>query len=167
MRIVSEWLWTSFVITKRLSQIVSTVNNLNCFRTPEIHASHNYWSSVATCIKSLFSVCEHPKVAYKNGRFSLLIATWHSGRNHSRISRTPYPPIGGEHVVTGGPKFQSRHHLSPQRKLRSPKLKYEALEISEVRGPFERKVHCSYCGPLWRQGIFTLQLLLGAPLKAK
>jgi len=58
------------------------------------------------------------------------------------------PSIGGGHSVTGGPKFQSRHHFAPQRKLRSLKLKYEALEISEVRGPFERKVHYSYFGPL-------------------
>jgi len=33
--------------------------------------------------------------------------------SRSRISRTPYPPIGG-------PKIQSPHHLAPQRKLRSP-----------------------------------------------
>jgi len=46
-------------------------------------------------------------------------------------------------------------------------LKYEALEISEVKGTFERKVHCSYFGPLSKQGIFTFQLLLAAPLKAK
>jgi len=48
-------------------------------------------------------------------------------------------------------------------------LKYGALEISEVKGPFERKVliHYSYFGPIWKQGIYTLQLLLGAPLKAK
>jgi len=57
------------------------------------------------------------------------------------------PQLGG-HAVTGGPKFQSRHHLVPQRKLRSPKLEYESLEISEVRGPFERKVHYSHFGPL-------------------
>jgi len=68
--------------------------------------------------------------------------------NQSRISRTPYPPIGVAHAVTGGPKFQSRQHLAPQRKLRSRKLKYEALEISEVRGRFERKVHYSFFGPL-------------------
>jgi len=56
--------------------------------------------------------------------------------------------------------------LSPLRKLRSAKLKYEALEISEVSGPFERKVlmHYSY---FWKQGIYTLQLLFGAPLKAQ
>ena len=27
-----------------------------------------------------------------------------------------------------------------------------------IRGAFERKVHYSYFGPLWKQGIFTLQL---------
>jgi len=72
-------------------------------------------------------------------------------------------------TLSQGPKIQSRHHFATQRKLRSTKLKYEALEISEVRGPFERKVlmHYSYFGPFWKQGIYTLQLLLGAPLKAK
>jgi len=48
-------------------------------------------------------------------------------------------------------------------------LKYETLEISEVRGQFEGKVlkHYRYFRPLWKQGIYTLHLLLGAPLKAK
>jgi len=58
------------------------------------------------------------------------------------------PQLGWPHAGTGGPKFQSRHHLAPQIKLRFPKLKYEALEISEFRGPFERKVHDSFFGPL-------------------
>jgi len=87
----------------------------------------------------------------------------------SRISRTPYPPIGEGARCHKGPKIQSRHHLAPQRKLRSPKLKYEALEISEPRRPFERKVlmNYSYFGPLWKQGIYTLQLPRGVSLKAK
>jgi len=51
-------------------------------------------------------------------------------------------------------KIQSRHHLAPQRKLWTPKLKYDALEIREVRGRFERNV------------AYTLQLLC-APLKAR
>jgi len=70
------------------------------------------------------------------------------------------PQLGGARCHRG-PKVQSRHHLAPQRNLRSPKLKYEALEISEFRGPFEIKVHYSFFGPLWQQGIYTLQLLLG------
>jgi len=57
------------------------------------------------------------------------------------------PQLEGGHAVTEGPKFQSCHHFAPQRKLRFPKLKYEALEISEVRVPFERKVHYSFFGP--------------------
>ena len=65
----------------------------------------------------------------------------------SRISRTPYPQFGGPRCHTGL-KIQTRHHLAPQRKLRSPKLKYEALEISEVTGSFESKVQYSYFGPL-------------------
>jgi len=40
--------------------------------------------------------------------------------------------------------------LSHPEKASIHKLKYEALEISEVGGPFERKVlmHYSYIGPL-------------------
>ena len=53
-----------------------------------------------------------------------------------------------------GPKIQSRHLVSTQRKLRSPKLKYEALEISEVRGP------------LWKKSAYAIQLLW-ALLKAR
>jgi len=80
------------------------------------------------------------------------------------------PQLGGSHTATGGPKFQTRHHLAPQRKLAStPKLQYEAREINKVRGPFEKKVlmHYSYFGPLSKQGIYTLQLLLGALFKVK
>ena len=64
------------------------------------------------------------------------------------VSAALHTPQLGGHAITGGQKFQSRHHLAPQRKLRTPKLEYEALEISEVRGSFERKVHYSYFGPL-------------------
>ena len=44
---------------------------------------------------------------------------------------------------------------------------FQRETCQEVRGPFERKVHYSYFGPLCKQGIYALQLLLGAPLKAK
>jgi len=44
--------------------------------------------------------------------------------------------------------------LSRPEKVLIPKLKYEALEISAVRGPFERKVLMHY-------------MLLWAPLKAR
>ena len=56
-----------------------------------------------------------------------------------------------------GPKIQSRHHLAPQRKLRLSKLKYEALEISEFGGPFERKVliHYSCCSVPLKARYFT------------
>ena len=87
--------------------------------------------------------------------------------NQSRISRTPYPPIGGP-TLSQGPKIQSRHHLAPQRKLRPSKSKYEALQLTEVGG-------------LWKKSAYTLQLLwvplnvrylcitaaAGGPLKAK
>jgi len=58
-------------------------------------------------------------------------------------------------VVSGGgarchrePKILVPSPLSTQEEASIPKLKYEALEISEVRGPLERKVHYSYFGPL-------------------
>jgi len=41
-------------------------------------------------------------------------------------------------------KIQSRHHLVPHIKFRSPKLKYETLEINKVRGQFEGKVLMYY-----------------------
>ena len=72
---------------------------------------------------------------------------------HSRISRTPYHPIGGG-MLPQGTQNSVSSPLSPQRKLRSPKLKYEALEISEVRGPLEKK------------SAYALQLLW-APLNAR
>ena len=102
-----------------------------------------------------------------------------------RINRTPYSPIRGG-TLSQGPKIQSRHHLAPIESFDSPKLKYEALEISEVRGPlkekclcitiilgpFESKVctHCNYCwGPLETNVPYlghSLQFLLG-PFESK
>ena len=62
-----------------------------------------------------------------------------------------------------GPKIQSSHHFALQRKLRPSKLKYEALEISEVRGHLDRKVLMlySYFGlrPFESNVLYTLQLL--------
>jgi len=92
----------------------------------------------------------------------------------SRISRTPYPPNGG-HAVTGGPKFQSRHYLASQRKLRSPNwnmkhyksvklggpLKEKCITVTLMAryfhiflGPFESKVahFALQLGPIWKQG---------------
>jgi len=77
------------------------------------------------------------------------------------------PQLGGARCHRGPKMPVPSPHSTPE-KASIPKLEYEAVEISEVRGPFEGKVHYSYFGPLsWKQGIFTLQLLLGAPLKAK
>jgi len=77
------------------------------------------------------------------------------------------PPTRG-HAVTGA-QNSVQSPLTPERKRRLPKLKYEALEISEVGEHFERKVliQYSYFGPLSKQGIYTLQLGFGAHLKAK
>jgi len=47
-----------------------------------------------------------------------------------------------------GPKIPVPSPLSPPEKASIPKLKYEALEISEVSGPFEGKVHYSFFGPI-------------------
>jgi len=76
------------------------------------------------------------------------------------------PPIGGARCHRG-PKIPVPSPLSTPEKASIPKLKYEALEIIVVRGPIEGNVHHSFFRPLWKQGIYTLQLLLGAPLKAK
>jgi len=46
-------------------------------------------------------------------------------------------------------------------------LKYEALEIVEVGGPLKEKCIQLLGTPLKAEGIYTFQLLLGAPLKAK
>jgi len=77
------------------------------------------------------------------------------------------PPNWGVHAVTGGQKFQSRHHLAPHRKLWSLKLKYAALEISELRGPFERKVNYSFVGPFDSKVFACYNCCKGASLKAK
>jgi len=74
--------------------------------------------------------------------------------------------LGGP-TLSQGAQNSSPSPVSTREKASIPELEYEALEISEVKGPFERKVHCSCFGPLWKQGIFALQLLLGDPLKAK
>jgi len=56
--------------------------------------------------------------------------------------------------------------LTPQTMLRFSKLKYEALEISENMGPFERKVlmHALQLllGPFESKVLYTLQLQRGA-----
>jgi len=89
---------------------------------------------------------------------------WHT---HKAVSAALHIiQLGRAHAVTEGPKFHSRYHLTSERKLRSPNLKDEALEISEVRGPSERKAHNSYFGPLWKQGVYTLQVLLD-PFESK
>ena len=92
-----------------------------------------------------------------------------SGVNcHPTLQSDPYqphtiPPIGGP-TLSQRPKIQSRHHLAPKESFDPPKLKCETLEISDIGGSFERKLlmRYSYFRPLWKQGIYTLQLLLGA-----
>ena len=90
-----------------------------------------------------------------------IINSWgRQGLSGPTTRAVSHAPQLGVHAVTRGPNAVPPS-LSPQRKLRSPKLKYEALEISEVRGPFERKVlmHYIYFGTLCKQDINTLQPL--------
>ena len=94
---------------------------------------------------------------------------WVSASGPRAVSAALHTPRLGGDTLSQGAKNQSRHHLAPQWKLRSPKLKYEAVEISEVSGPFERKVLMlySYIGPLWKRGIYTLELPLGTLWKQR
>jgi len=84
------------------------------------------------------------------------------------VSAALHTPNWRAHAVTWAQKSVPSPLSSPK-KPSTPKLIYEALEISKVSGPFERKVlrHYSYFWLLWKQGIHTWQLLSGAPLKAK
>ena len=69
-----------------------------------------------------------------------------------RISRTSYTPIGGP-TLPQGAQNSVPSPLSTREKASIPKLKHEALEISEVKGPFERKalMHYSYFRTLWKK----------------
>ena len=100
---------------------------------------------------------------------------YHNGfrSEQSRISRTPYLQLEGARCHRGskfschsGPKFSPVTTYAPK-KASTPQMDYEALEISEVGGPFERKVyitvtlgpfeskvftHCNcYWRPLWNK----------------
>ena len=90
------------------------------------------------------------------------ICWWLTVQSEPYQPHSTHPPIGGGHAVTGD-QNSVPSSLSPKRMLRSPKLKYEALEINEIRGPFERKVlmRYSYFGVLWEQGIYTLHCCWG------
>jgi len=65
----------------------------------------------------------------------------------------------GAHAVTGGPKF-SPVTTSPPERASIPKLKYEALEISEVSGPLKEKFLCITVTLGHFESNLTLQLLL-------
>jgi len=67
-----------------------------------------------------------------------------------------------------GPKIPVPSPLSTPEKASIPKLKYEALEISEVRGPFERKVDYSYLGPFKKKvAHIYIAVAVGPHLKAR
>ena len=60
------------------------------------------------------------------------------------------PPNWGRPTLSQGAQNSVPSPLSPPEKASIPKLKYEALDVSEVRGPCERRVlmHYSYFGSL-------------------
>ena len=116
-----------------------------------------------------------------SSRSSIICIAW--------VQSEPYrlhsiPSNWGEHVVTGSTKFSSVTTWHPRESF-DPKLKHEALVISEVRGPFERKVlmHSVTLGPfeskvftrynccwglLWKQSSLLIHYsCCWAPLKAR
>jgi len=57
------------------------------------------------------------------------------------VSAALHTPNWGGHAVTGAQNSVPLPLSTPE-KASIPKLKYETLEISEVRGPFDRKCLC-------------------------
>jgi len=102
------------------------------------------------------------KTSHGNYNSCLLLIHRCELHHQSRISRTTYPQLGG--TLSQGAQNSVLSPLSLPEKASISKLQYQALDINEVRGPFERKVlmHYSYFEPLSKQGIYTLQLLLAA-----
>jgi len=76
------------------------------------------------------------------------------------------PPFGGATLLQGA-QNSVPSPLSPTAKSSIPELKYEALEISEVRRPFERKVlmYYRYFGPLSKQ--FYITTAVAGPFESK
>jgi len=85
----------------------------------------------------------------------------------------PYQPLSipsnlGIHAVIGGAKFSPVTTYPPRESFDPPK--YEALEISEVRGAFERKVlmHYSYFGLApFQSKVFTHYNCCWGPFESK
>jgi len=106
------------------------------------------------------------------------------GYKQSRISRTPYPQLGGG-MLPQGPKIQTPHHLATQKNFDPPNwnmkhwksvklgdhLKEKHLYITVNLGPFESKVftHCNCCWePLRKQSNLLIRYsCCWAPLKAR
>jgi len=76
------------------------------------------------------------------------------------------PQLGGP-TLSQGAQNSVLFPLSTPEKASIPKVKYETLEISEGRGPLTESAYAlQLLWPLWKQGIYTLQLLLG-PFESK
>ena len=80
----------------------------------------------------------------------------------SRISRTPYPPIGWEHAVTGA--YSSvPSPLSSPKKTSNTQTEIWSTRNQWSRRPFERKVliHYSYFGFLFKARYFNYNCCWG------
>jgi len=116
------------------------------------------WRQTNACILLLAGAVEVNALAHERHGDSLGVC----GSNTEPYQPHSIPPNWGEATLSQGAQSSIPSPLSPPEKASIPKLKYEALEISEVRELFERKVlmQYNYFGLLWKQDIYTLQLLL-------
>jgi len=92
--------------------------------------------------------CPFLHLFVNNPLFNLtLMCFWcHMATNRAVSAALHTPQLGGAHAAVGAPNSDPSP-LSQAKKASTsqiPKLKYEALEISEVGGPFERKVLIHY-----------------------
>jgi len=84
------------------------------------------------------------------------------------IEAEPYkphsiPPNWGRPTLSQGAQNAVSSPLSPPEKASIPKLKCEALETVKLGGPLTESAYAlQLLWPLWKQSIYTLQLLLRA-----
>jgi len=132
-----------------------------------------YALSTLIFILSLINIC-YPYLIFIKHVKKLVITTtnteilkrkqWYT---QSRISRTPYPLIGGG-TLSQGPKIQSRLHLT-RKETFDPQIEIWSTINQWSWGAFWKK--SAYILQLlwapWKLDIYTSQLLLRVPLKAK